>query len=149
MRFFRCVLLIWLASQSAAAQSGKDPSVSAGTLSCTMSASPQGGEEAAVACSFKALSGRSSDCAGTLVRNPAAELPVGKRVLVWSVLASSDVIEPGQIAGRYVGQTGGDNRGRLLNEEARIVLEPPVATSGVGGEPGVTVLTLRQQPQRA
>lgn len=148
MRLSVCLLFIWLASQPAAAQSGKETSIPAGTLSCMMSAEPHGSEEAAVACSFKALSGRSSEFSGTLVRT-SAELPRGKRVLLWSVLAATDAVEPSELTGRYVGRTGGDNTGRLLNESARIILVPPAATSGVGGEADVTVLTLRPAPVRA
>jgi hypothetical protein len=84
---------------------------------------------------------------GSIKRKGAADLPPGKRVLVWTVLALKTDVEPRAMAGTYVGETGGQTAGRLKGGvDDNIVLEPVTVTSQVGDNPVPSVLELRLDP---
>ena len=73
-----------------------------------------------------------------------ADLPPGKRVLIWSVLAPKEEIDPRSLSGRYAGETGGKPPGQMAGGEGNaIVLEPSSPESQVGDTRATTVLSLR------
>lgn len=125
--------------------------VSAGTLTCLTSETPPPATAVAeLSCRFHAVSGKDFGFAGYIARKGQADLPTGKRVLVWTVQATTTPIEPSAIAGRYTGQTGGQPAGRLIGGTAGgIILDPVDRTVRAGDESVPTVLELRVVPFRA
>ena len=123
----------------------------AGTLTCTTSETPpQASADAELSCSFRAPSGQDGNFTGFIARRGQADLPPGRRVLVWSVLAPSEDIDVAAIAGQYAGETGGEPAGRMIGGANRaIVLEPTTAGSQIDKAPAPTVLELRLEPLKA
>jgi hypothetical protein len=106
--------------------------------------------DAQLSCSFNSTSGKHANFIGYIARVGQADLPPGKRVLVWSVLSPKQDIELAALAGSYTGETGGRVAGRLVGGENRaIFLEPTTVTSQIGDAPEPTVLQLRLEPLRA
>lgn len=122
-----------------------------GTLTCTTSeTAPQATADAKLSCRFQSLSaGRDGGFDGYIARKGEADLPPGKRVLVWTVLAPNPDVELRALAGKYVGETGGQTSGRLKGGEGSIVLEPFTITSQVGDKAVPSVLELRLNPVKA
>jgi Protein of unknown function (DUF992) len=122
-----------------------------GTLTCTTGDAPQRpAADAKLSCNFEASSGASGNFTGFIARKGRADLPAGKRVLIWSVLAPRADIGIRDLAGEYRGTTGGRTAGRLVGGSNRsIVLQPVTSTSQVGDQPVPTVLRLRLEPTRA
>jgi hypothetical protein len=123
----------------------------AGTLTCTTGESPlQASVDAELSCIFRARSGMEGNFTGYIARRGEADLPPGKRVLVWAVLAPDADIRAEALVGTYAGQTGGQRVDRLVGGERRdIVLEPATATSQIGDMPAPTALELRLEPLKA
>ncbi len=124
----------------------------AGTLSCVTSETPAGATaDAELSCRFHAASGRDSNFKGFMARKGQADIPPGKRVLVWSVLTAKTDFAPEALAGRYSGQTGGTARDARLTggAENSVVLLPVASPSQSGESPAPTVLDLRLEPVRA
>lgn len=84
-----------------------------------------------------------------IARDPRSDIPEGKHVLVWSVLAPSREVELKQLAGRYVGRSGGTGTAELINEQSSIVLQSVTSAAQLGAEPAITVLSLHIDPLRA
>jgi hypothetical protein len=147
------VLALLLAIGSAEAQTQNAPSslANAGTLTCTTSDAPQSAvADAELSCRFHALSGQDGNFTGYIARKGGADLPPGKRVLMWSVLAPSTDVALASLAGDYGGETGGQPSGRLIGGQGNlIVLRPVTITSQIGDTPVPTVLELRLEPARA
>jgi hypothetical protein len=122
-----------------------------GTLTCTTDElPPESVADAALSCSFRAPSGEDGNFTGYIARRGMADLPPGKRVLVWSVLAPSKTIALPALAGTYAGETGGETAGRLIGGESKdIVLQPSTAESQIGDTRVPTVLQLRLEPLKA
>jgi hypothetical protein len=123
----------------------------AGTLTCTTSETPQkSGVDAELSCIFKSPSGKDGDFTGYIARRGQADVPPGRRVLVWSVLAPSEDIDVAAIAGTYAGQTGGAPPGRLVGGDRKtIVLQPTGDDSQISKTPVPTVLELKLEPLKA
>ena len=145
------VLALAVMAADASAQAAQTELARVGTLTCTTSdLPPQAGADAELSCSFEAVSGRGEMFTGYIARSGQADIPPGKRVLMWSVLASKDGIDPQALAGRYAGETGGQPPGRMAGGEGNtIVLQPTTADSQVGDVPVPTVLELRLEPLKA
>lgn len=131
------------------AQEPQSELANAGTLTCTTTEevlSPPA--EVVLSCSFQGESGNAADFTGIVARPRPDDFPSGKRVLIWFVLASEQ-IQPSDLIGQYVGQTGGEAAKRLVGgRDSAIVLDPATATSQIGGEPQPTVLDLRLELPR-
>ena len=136
---------------AASAQAQKDDHTRVGTLTCTTSdLPPQSGADAELSCNFKPISGQDETFKGYIARAGQADIPPGKRVLMWSVLAPKDEIDPRALAGRYAGETGGTPPGRMAGGEGNaIVLQPATAESQIDDTPAPTVLELRLEPLKA
>lgn len=123
-----------------------------GTLTCTTSdTTPQAAADAKLSCRFHNVTGGGDGgFTGTITRKGKADLPDGKRVLVWSVLAAKADVELSALAGKYVGETGGQVAGRLRGgENNTIFLQPVTVTSQVGDVPVPSALELRLDPVKA
>lgn len=122
-----------------------------GTLTCTTKEAPQrAAADARLSCNLAAADGTEVGFTGHITRKGPADLPPGRRVLVWTVLAPSNGVEPQSLAGTYKGETGGAARGRLAGGKGgSIVLEPVTVTSQVGDQPTPSVLELRLEAVRA
>lgn len=105
--------------------------------------------EAEVSCNFQATVGAGGTLEGTIERDPKSDIPPGKRVIVWSVLAPTMEINLKSLAGKYVGTSGGGGATALFNQESSIVLEPQTSSAQLGAEAVITVLSLRLDPIRA
>jgi Protein of unknown function (DUF992) len=128
------------------------PLANVGTLTCTTSdTAPQPTADAKLSCRFNSLAtGREGGFEGYIARKGQADLPPGKRVLVWAVFASKPGVELSALAGKYVGDTGGQTAGRLKGGESNnIVLQPFTITSQVGDRAVSSVLELRLDPVKA
>ena len=127
------------------------PLANVGTLTCTTDElPPESVADAELSCAFKAPSGEDGNFTGFIARRGMADLPPGKRVLVWSVLAPNEKVDLPSLAGTYAGETGGEPPGRLIGGEKKdIVLQPSTAESQVGNVRAPTVLQLRLQPIKA
>ena len=135
------VLSLVAANLRAQPQSGS--LVVAGTLTCTTDPSVEGRADARLSCHFKANSGRDGNYTGSLARVGSADVPGGKRVLVWTVLARDDN-HASALDGVYRGETGGSPPGVLTGgKTGAIRLEPASAASQLGDRPVPTVLELR------
>jgi hypothetical protein len=152
-RRIACIALILSAAVAtgAAAQAQKAEDTRVGTLTCTTSdLPPQTGADAELSCNFKAISGRGEMFTGYIARLGPADIPPGKRVLMWSVFAPKDEIDPRALAGRYAGQTGGEPPGRMVGGEGNMIaLTPATGTSQIDDTPAPTVLELRLEPLKA
>lgn len=150
MRTFIVILSALLGGTGAQSQPAPSTVAHAGTLTCTMQATgDRRATEAPISCVFQALFGRDGNFEGMIARDPGSDIPEGKRVLVWSVLAPSREVELKQLAGRYVGRSGGTGPAQLVNEQSSIVLESVTSAAQLGAEPAITVLSLHIDPLRA
>jgi hypothetical protein len=122
-----------------------------GTLTCTTDElPPESVADAELSCSFKAPSGEDGNFTGYIARRGMADLPPGKRVLVWTVMAPSDKVGLPALAGTYAGETGGEPAGRLVGGEKKdIVLQPTTGESQIGDARVPTVLQLRLEAVQA
>ncbi|MBT3070859.1 DUF992 domain-containing protein [Rhodomicrobium sp. Az07] len=122
-----------------------------GTLTCTsMPSKERAAAEAVLSCSFEGASGTKFQYSGALLRQGDATAPPGKRVYVWSVQGEREISSGGDLAGRYVGRTGGESAGILSRgRDASIVLKPPVNTSQLGDNSAISVLELNLKAVRA
>jgi len=125
---------------------------SVGTLTCTTSENARTAIDANLSCHFAALVGASHEYSGLIARRGAADLPKGKRVLVWAVLAPKSSVERGILEGEYRGKTGGEADARFQlhgGKDGRVVLDP-VAPAPLGGDnPVPSVLELRIESTKA
>lgn len=120
-----------------------------GTLTCTTSEpSAESGRDANLSCQFRSLSGRDSTYAGHITRRGQADIPPGKRVIVWTVLAR-DTEADRDISGSFRGTTGGTPTTALIAENKTVRLEPVTVTSQIGDQPTETVLQLMLTPTKA
>jgi hypothetical protein len=151
MRLIGIVAVAMLASAGATdlrAQPQSGSLVVAGTLTCTTDPSAEGRADARLSCHFKANSGRDGNYTGFIARIGPADVPEGKRVLVWTVLAQN-VDHASALDGIYRGETGGTPPGVLIGgKTGAIRLEPVSAASQVGDRPVPTVLELRLEPTK-
>ena len=120
----------------------------AGTLTCTTDPSIEGRGDARLSCHFKANSGRDGNYTGLIARIGPADVPGGKRVLVWTVLAQN-IDHASALDGVYRGETGGTPPGVLIGgKTGAIRLEPVSAASQIGDRRVPTVLELRLEPTK-
>lgn len=122
-----------------------------GTLTCTTSDvhKRRAPTDAKLSCSFAGRSGVGANFTGSIARKGRADLPEGKRVLIWSVLAPPGDHDAGVLSGEYKGVTGGNRPGRLTGgKNGAIVLQPVTASSQLGDRPTASVLRLVLQPLR-
>jgi hypothetical protein len=146
------VVALVLAAGTASAQSQSNLTLAnAGTLTCTANETPaESKADAELSCAFKAPSGEDGNFKGFIARSGDADLPLGGRVLVWSVLAPTVDVNPHALVGTYAGESGGQLSGRLVGgEKNEIILQPTTVTSQLGDKPAPTVLRLRIEPVRA
>ena len=133
------------------AASAQERTTNLGTLTCTTGeAPPQGSTDAILSCSFKGQAGLEGDFTGRIARAGSADMPAGKRVLVWSVLSEQPKVDLAGIEGEYRGVTGGAQTGLLVGGAGgSIRLEPMTATTQPGDPPAFSLLELRLKPTRA
>jgi hypothetical protein len=146
------VVALVLAAGTASAQSQSNLTLAnAGTLTCTANETPaESKADAELSCAFKAPSGEDGNFKGFIARSGDAHLPLGGRVLVWSVLAPTVDVNPHALVGTYAGESGGQLSGRLVGgEKNEIILQPTTVTSQLGDKPAPAVLRLRIEPVRA
>jgi hypothetical protein len=138
-----------LAAPSAAVT--QERTTNLGTLTCTTGeAPPQGSSDATLSCSFKGQRGLEGDFTGRVTRAGTADMPAGKRVLVWSVLSEQPTVDLAGIEGEYRGVTGGAQAGVLVGgKDGAVRLEPMTATTQPGDPPAPSLLELRLKPTRA
>ena len=144
-------VVVTFGGMSVQVQSASGGLATAGTLTCTTTdpANPSA-VDAKLSCRFQATSGAEGSFTGHMARKGLADLPPGRRVLVWTVLAGKTDVEPRALAGRYSGETGGQTAGRLKGGQGNsIVLQPVTVTSQVGDNPAPSALELRLEPVRA
>lgn len=120
-----------------------------GTLTCTTSApSASTHRDARLSCHFRANSGGDGNYTGHITRQGAADIPPGKRVLIWTVLAQ-DVASARDLSGAFKGETGGTPTSALIGgQNNSIRLEPVTTTSQIGDQPKATVLSLTLAPRK-
>jgi hypothetical protein len=145
-RFF-VFCAVAFASSAASAQSVPRLS-NAGSLICTTSETAKSAAiaDATLLCRFHALTGRDAKYRGWIGRKGQADLPPGKRVLAWAVLAHEANISPVALAGTYEALTGGrhEAQGQLRGgKKGRILLEPLSRASQIGDRVVPSVLELR------
>ena len=140
-----------LAAGAALAQAQKTESTRVGTLTCTTSdLPPQAGADSELSCNFKSVGGHEENFTGYIARLGEADVPPGKRVLIWSVFATKDNVDARSLAGRYAGETGGEPPGRMVGGEGNMIaLTPSTGTSQIDEKPAPTVLELRLEPLKA
>jgi hypothetical protein len=100
-----------------------------------------------LSCNYKSTGGLNSDYDGYIARVGPADLPSGKRVLVWSVLSAKPV-DVGALTGTYHGETGGRPAGVLKGDNA-VRLETVTTASQIGDKPIPTILELRLETTKA
>jgi hypothetical protein len=121
----------------------------AGTLTCTTDPATSGRADAKLSCHLKASSGRDGNYTGYIARIGPADVPEGRRVLIWTVLTqnASDIPD---MAGLYKGETGGVPSGVLVGGRSGTVrLEPVTTASQVGKRSVPTILELRLEAIKA
>lgn len=144
---FVSVFAIVCASASVLAQQATLTNL--GTLSCTTGDAARGSKaDATLSCTFRGASGLEGDFTGRIVRGGSADLPGGKRVLVWSVLSEKADAQLKDIEGEYTGITGGGGAHALVGGADRAIHLQPLTTAAPDG-PAPTVLELRFQPTKA
>ena len=120
-----------------------------GTLSCTTGDTARGSKaDATLSCSFRGTSGLEGDFAGRIVRKGPADLPGGKRVLVWSVLSAKADTQVKDIEGEYTGVTGGGGAHALVGGADRAIQLQPLTAAAPDG-PAPSLLELRFVPTKA
>lgn len=120
-----------------------------GTLSCTTGDTARGSKaDATLSCSFRGTSGMEGDFAGRIVRKGPADLPGGKRVLVWSVFSAKADTKLKDIEGRYTGITGGGRAYALIGGADRAIRLQPLTAAAPDG-PAPSLLELRFVPTKA
>lgn len=116
-----------------------------GTLTCTTSEpSAPTHRDANLSCHFRASSGNYT---GHITRRGPADLPPGKRVLIWTVLAQG-AASARDLSGSFQGETGGAPTALIGGLNNSIRLEPVTTTSQIGDETKATVLTLTLAPRK-
>src|SRR5262245_33922178 len=150
MRSCSTFLIIALLAAASAA-SAQERTTNLGTLTCTTGeAPPEGTSDAILSCSFKGQRGLDGDFTGRIARAGTADIPAGKRVLVWSVLSERPKVDLAGIEGEYRGVTGGSQPGVLVGgKDSAVRLEPMTVTTQPGGPPAPSLLELRLKPTRA
>jgi hypothetical protein len=140
------VSVLFLSGASADAQ---QPLTNLGTLTCTTSEpSAPTHRDANLSCHFRAHSGRDGNYTGHITRRGPADLPPGKRVLIWLVLGQGTA-EARDLSGSFHGETGGTPTSELIGgENNSIHLEPVTTRSQIGDQPTATVLSLTLAPTR-
>lgn len=120
-----------------------------GTLTCTTSEpSAPTRRDANLSCHFRASSGGDGNYTGHITRHGPADLPPGKRVLIWTVLAQGAAAAR-DLSGSFQGETGGTPTSALIGgQNNSIRLEPVTTTSQIGDQPKATVLTLTLAPRK-
>jgi hypothetical protein len=138
--------ILCLSGASATAQQTLTP---LGTLTCSTSEpSPPTRRDANLSCHFRSHSGRDSNYTGHITRRGPADLPPGKRVLIWTVLAQGAADERG-LSGSFHGDTGGSPTPALIGgKNNSIRLEPVSTASQIGDQPKATFLSLTLVPRR-
>ena len=121
-----------------------------GTLTCTsMPSAARAAADTPLQCSFKGTHGVKLQYHGSLLRKGIAGVPPGKRVFVWSVLSKRRVSSGTDLVGRYLGRAGANSAGILSQKrDASVILKPPVNSSQLGKNSGVSVLELNLRPIR-
>jgi hypothetical protein len=122
----------------------------AGTLTCTTQAqaeAPRAGDEN-LSCSFKAQSGPDASFLGHISRR-ASDTPAGKRVLVWSVMASNADVSPEALAGTYAQGSGAAAPGQLVGGRGGVIVLQPMTVNSEQQQVSPTVLEIRLEPVRA
>jgi hypothetical protein len=133
-----------------ATSSSEAAETSIGTLTCT-SMPPRANASADVklSCAFKGRSGARFRYSGTVLRKGASNVPPGKRVFTWSVLSGRPASSNADLAGSYIGRTGGTSAGVLARKRGEaILLKPPVGSSQLGENASISVLRLSLKPVR-
>jgi hypothetical protein len=122
---------------------------SIGTLTCTsMPVRANASADAKLSCAFKARSGVRFRYSGTALRKGASNVPPGKRVFTWSVLSARPVSSNADLAGSYIGRTGGTSAGVLARKSGGLMLKPPVSSTQLGENSSISVLRLSLKPVR-
>lgn len=133
------------------AASAQPRTTNLGTLTCTTGeTAPQAAADATLSCSFKGLAGLEGDFTGRIRRIGPADIPSGKRVLVWTVLSERPKVDLAGIEGEYRGLTGGVHAGVLVGGiDGAIRLQPMTSTAPQDGLPAPALLELKLKPTRA
>ena len=147
--WFAFVLLTLTGSSVLAQQSAT--TANTGTLTCTTSEATENVvADVRLSCAFEGNSGLTGSFTGYVDRKGFADVPSGKRVLIWKVSAKEGEFSLNDIAGTYEGMTGAQVAGTLNKVgKIEIVLEPPGETNQLGAVPSPTILHLRLEPTRA
>lgn len=121
-----------------------------GTLTCTTAGAPDDPRaDVKLSCNFKATAGEARDYEGVATRQGAASFPLGKHVLVWSVIGPGTGDGPA-LNGMFRGQTGGSGTSVLIGgANGSVRLEPVTGAAQVDAAAALTVLTLTLAPTRA
>ena len=151
MRMLNAWLALAVPAMVIPAASAQPRTTNLGTLTCTTGETPpQAATDATLSCSFKGQSGLDGDFTGRIRRVGPADIPAGKRVLVWSVLSEQPKVELAGLEGEYRGVTGGTQIGVLVGgADGAIRLQPMTSTAPPGGAPAPAQLELRLKPTRA
>jgi hypothetical protein len=134
-----------------AAPSSEAAETTVGTLTCTsLPTRAKASADAKLSCAFQGASGAHYRYSGSVLRKGDATVPPGKRVFIWSVLSKRPLASNADLAGSYVGRTGGASAGILSPETgASLILKPPVGSSQLGVNSSISVLRLSLRPLRA
>lgn len=151
---------LWLAVASgfaligaASAQRGEKPAVpntNVGTLMCTLAAGDvRDDKNGDLACTFNPVSGPKAQFAGYLEEFGSDMPKGGKWVLMWSVLYTSQDLEPSKLEGKYVGVPGASTAigGLTGGADSRVLLRP--LASDTAPAPALAILELRLSGMKA
>jgi hypothetical protein len=149
--FAACAAMFLLASAPALAQA----KIKVGTLTCTGGAGIGLilGSEKSYSCNYSSASGRHSEEYSASITKIGLDIGVTeKSVIVWSVLSSTDALEPRGLTGNYAGATadasigvGGGAKVLVGGSNNSVVLQP-VSVQGQTGlnlAVGVAELSIR------
>lgn len=151
MRMLKACLGLAVLALAIPATSAQPRTTNLGTLTCTTGETPpQAATDATLSCSFKGQAGLDGDFTGRIRREGPADIPAGKRVLVWSVLSEQPKVDLAGLEGEYRGVTGGAQLGVLVGGAGGAIrLQPMTSTAPPGGPPVPALLELRLKPTRA
>ena len=143
------ILFISVLCLSGASADAQQTLTNLGTLTCTTSEAPASTlRDANLSCHFRAHSGRDGNYTGHITRRGSADLPPGKRVLIWTVLGRG-AVDARDLSGSFRGKTGGTPTSALIGgKNSSFRLEPVTSTSQIGDQPTPTVLSLTLAPRR-